>query len=271
MRKATTLPFTEMTVAGPYDASTNLGNYDTSRAPIDTIVIHTTVGSAEAAATRFADLKSNVSAHYLVKKDGSLIHFLEETYTAYHAGNYIMNKRSIGIEHEDGGDYNGIRPDALYQTSAKLVRDICQFYNIPIDRDHIKKHNEVSDAPTGCPDALDIDRIVREAQPPVDNCPAERDANWNIVNAVGDQLQIPADPNDKPGTTKKFREAIKALQDKPTTTIVQPVENPGTTTVEVPLTVDPGKGPIDVSNLQSPKDTRSPLAKLIDLILSKFK
>lgn len=159
MRPATTIiPYTELEVAD--------GNFDTSRTPIDRVIIHTMVGTWQGAAARFDNPISKVSAHYGVKSDGSLIHWLEEYNTAYHADDYPMNKRSIGIEHEDGGDYNGTRPDALYQTSAKLVRDICQFYNIPIDRNHIKKHSEVSDAPTGCPDALDIDRIVREANNP---------------------------------------------------------------------------------------------------------
>lgn len=154
-RKSTSLPYTELEVA--------TGNFDTSRATIDRVIIHTMDGTWEGAAARFDNPTSQVSAHYGVKLDGTLIHWLEEFNTAYHAGDYAMNQRSIGIEHEDGADYNGVRPDVLYTESAKLVRDICQFYNIPIDRQHILKHNEVSDAPTGCPDALDIDRIVTEA------------------------------------------------------------------------------------------------------------
>lgn len=155
-RTATTLPYTELEVAD--------GNFDTSRAPIDRIVLHTMVGTWQGAAARFDNSASHVSAHYGVKLDGGLLHWLEEFNTAYHAGDYAMNQRSIGIEHEDGGDYNGIRPDILYESSAKLVADICKFYNIPIDRAHILKHSEVSDAPTGCPDALNIERIVVEAQ-----------------------------------------------------------------------------------------------------------
>jgi N-acetyl-anhydromuramyl-L-alanine amidase AmpD len=149
------------------------------------------VGSWQGAAARFDHYGTKVSAHYGVKLDGGLIHWLEEANTAYHAGSYSMNQRSIGIEHEDGGDYNGVRPDSLYKTSANLVRDICTFYNIPIDRQHILKHSEV--IPTGCPDALDIDRIVREAAalnaPPVkmatlpqselDQLRKDRDTNYN--------------------------------------------------------------------------------------------
>lgn len=153
-RIATSLPFKELEVAS--------GNYDTSRSPIDRIVIHTMVGTVTGAAARFDTYGTQVSAHYGIGLDGNLYHWLEETYTAYHAGNYLMNQRSIGIEHEDGGDYNGARPDTLYNESAKLVADICKFYNIPCDRTHILKHNEI--IPTGCPDALDIDRIVRQAQ-----------------------------------------------------------------------------------------------------------
>lgn len=185
-RVATTaIPYTELEVAGPYDSATKTGNFDESRATIDRIVIHTMDGTWEGAAARFDNPSSNVCAHYGIKLDGGLLHWLEEYWTAYHAGNYAMNQRSIGIEHEDGGDYNGVRPDVLYQTSSKLVADICKFYGIPCDRDHIKKHNEVSDAPTGCPDALDIDRIVAGAHAilnPSTPPPASPTTDQNAIN-----------------------------------------------------------------------------------------
>lgn len=153
-RTVTTIPVKELPVAA--------GNWDSTRAPIDHVIIHTMVGTIASAASRF-NTKNQAAAHYGVGLDGSLVHWVDEDNTAYHAGDYPMNQRSIGIEHEDNGDYNGNRTDALYTASAALVKDICAFYNIPVDRDHIRKHSEVSDNPTGCPDALDIDRIVREA------------------------------------------------------------------------------------------------------------
>lgn len=155
------IPSTELEVAGPYNGHT--GNFDKTRGPIDKIIIHTMAGTWEGAAARFDDPTSNVSAHYGIKETGELIHWLEEYWTAYHSGDYLINQTSIGIEHEDLGNYNDPRPDALYLTSAKLVADICRFYGIPCDREHIKKHSEVSDAPTACPDALNIDRIVKMA------------------------------------------------------------------------------------------------------------
>ncbi len=171
-RVATTIiPYTELTVA--------TGNFDKSRSPIDRIIIHTMVGTWQSAANRFGQYGTQVSAHYGVKQDGGLVHWLEEYWTAYHAGNYAMNQRSIGIEHEDGGNYNGIRPDSLYQTSGKLVADICKFYNIPIDRTHILKHSEI--IPTGCPDALDIDKIVAYALKYA-NPPTQSPANKKIAD-----------------------------------------------------------------------------------------
>ncbi len=154
-RTVTTLSVTEMPVA--------TGNWDSTRTPIDRVIIHTIVGTIASAASRFNTPGTGVSAHYGVSLTGSLVHWVDETNTAYQSGDYPTNQRSIGIEHEDNGDYNGVRPDVLYAASARLVNDICNFYQIPIDRIHILKHSEVSDAPTSCPDALDIDRIVSEA------------------------------------------------------------------------------------------------------------
>ena len=134
-RKVTTLPVVEKTVCQT--------NADQKRSPIDRIIIHTEVGTQVAADHRFNDCASKVSAHYGVGLDGSIWHWVDEDWVAYHAGDYPMNQRSIGIEHEDNGLYNDPRPDALYTSSSQLVADICKFYSIPCDRQHIIKHSEV--------------------------------------------------------------------------------------------------------------------------------
>lgn len=161
-RQVTTLKVTEKTVGPKYNPTTKLGNWDSSRTTINKIIIHTMVGSAQSADTRFNDPASNVSAHYGVLLTGEIWHWVDEDKNAYHAGAYNINQESIGIEHEDNGDYNGIRPDTLYNASGALVKEICNFYNIPIDRQHILGHREVH--ATACPDTLDIDRIVSIAQ-----------------------------------------------------------------------------------------------------------
>jgi len=149
------MPYTELPVAD--------GNFDTSRKPIKGIVLHTTVGCWPGAAARFRTPNQQASSNYLVNLDGSLIFFLEEYYTPYTNGNYASNQETITIEHEDCGNYNGPRTPALYETSKRLVADVCKFYGIPCDRSRIRKHSEVSLTGTACPDSLDVERIVREA------------------------------------------------------------------------------------------------------------
>jgi hypothetical protein len=161
-RKVTSLPVKELTVARQYIPGVQTGCWDKNRLAIDKIIIHTIVGTIAAANSRFNNPDQVVSAHYGIGLDGSIYHWVDEDNVAYHSGKYAVNQTSIGIEHEDNGNYNGTRTDALYKSSAQLVRNICEFYNIPIDRKHIIKHNEVP-YPTACPDNLDIDRIVKEA------------------------------------------------------------------------------------------------------------
>lgn len=155
-RSATTaIPYTEYPVA--------YGNFDTSRAPIDRIALHTEVGFKTGTEGTFNNPQSHVSAHYGINQDGSVDHFLEEFYTAYHAGEISFNRRSIGIEHEDFGKPNSERPDALYEKSSLLVADICKYWGIPCDSNHIFRHQNVPGSSTACPDSLDTNRIISRA------------------------------------------------------------------------------------------------------------
>lgn len=163
-RTYTTLPYTEYTTTA-YDD-------DLYRKPIIRIVIHSTVCTTQQAINTFSSPNATTSAHYIIGNDGSLHAGLEEFNVAFHSGNYPMNQMSIGIEHEW---YSGIHPSAqLYATSAKLVKDICSFYNLPIDSATIIPHKQV--VPTGCPNEIDVARIIREASggsPVIDDCPAK--------------------------------------------------------------------------------------------------
>lgn len=148
-------------------------NYNTGRLGygVNGVIIHTVVGTMTACDGTFQNPTRQASAHYCVADDGSVIHqYVNENDTAWHCGRYypdssnpLANVNTIGIEHGDNGAPYSPRPDALYVTSAALVRDICTRYGIPMDRTHIRKHLEVSVAITTCPDTLDIDRIVAMA------------------------------------------------------------------------------------------------------------
>jgi hypothetical protein len=129
------------------------------------IVLHTMVGTIASSNDRFQNdsvpMQSRASAHYGVGSAGSIVQWVDESDGSWANGDWSMNMESVAIEHEDMGESNAPRPDALYTASAALVRDICNRYGLPIDRAHILDHRQVT--ATSCPDSLDTDRIVREA------------------------------------------------------------------------------------------------------------
>lgn len=135
-------------------------NFDTSRKPITTVVIHWFGAGNQAGADAQFQKTPGTSAHYSVE-DTTIHQYVKEEHVAYHAGNYPMNQRSIGIEHSATPD----RPasEATYQTAGKLLGEICARHNIPLDREHIIKHSEVPRA-TQCCGTIDIDKLINIAK-----------------------------------------------------------------------------------------------------------
>ena len=154
MRKYTSLPYTEYPVA--------IGHFDKSRSPITTIVLHSSASTRQGLINTFGGGTRQVSAHYGVDNDGSLLAFLEEYWTAFHSGNYAMNQKSIGIEHIDNGASVKLHTDQQYQTSIKLIADICTYYKITPSKSTIIPHSAVT--ATACPNGLDVDRIITGVQ-----------------------------------------------------------------------------------------------------------
>ncbi|HEV8536512.1 MAG TPA: peptidoglycan recognition family protein [Candidatus Limnocylindria bacterium] len=138
-------------------------NYTVGRGgnPVTFIVDHWTVVMFEAAIRRFKDPRSILSAHYVIGQDGRIAQLVSEDDTAYHAGVYAVNERSIGIEHEAGP---AMPPsDALYRASARLHADIAGRYGLALRvGSTVLPHNAI--VPTECPGTLDLERIVREAR-----------------------------------------------------------------------------------------------------------
>jgi hypothetical protein len=161
MREQTTLPHEYIYVGREWNPVTQKGNFDKSRAVIDTIFIHSMDGFLNGTTAWFQNPNTVPSAHYGIGLDGRLVQWLPETVTAYHAGVYSWNQRSVSIEHEDNGNNQIVRSDALYEKSAQLVAEISMAHGIPLDREHVKMHRDVK--ATACPGTLDIDRIIRRA------------------------------------------------------------------------------------------------------------
>jgi hypothetical protein len=116
---------------------------------IDFIVIHIAQGSYSGTIGWFQNPRSNVSAHYVVGRRGSVAQCVHNEDIAWHAGNWRFNKKSIGIEH--AGYASQWWTDRMYHSSAKLSAYLCRRFNIPPWRHYIRGHRSVPGVATRCP------------------------------------------------------------------------------------------------------------------------
>lgn len=142
-------------VASPADASdtrwlpATAANFTVGRAgnAIRYIVIHDTELSYDLTLRSFQRPASRTSAHYVIRgSDGQITQMVAESNTAWQAGNWSMNQRSIGIEHEFDRVTNPRFTEAQYRASAQLACAISGRYGIPLDRQHVIGHVEVPGA-----------------------------------------------------------------------------------------------------------------------------
>ncbi|CAK0756606.1 N-acetylmuramoyl-L-alanine amidase [Azospirillaceae bacterium] len=97
-------------------------------AVIDILLVHYTgMPTAQIALERLCDPKAQVSAHYTIDEDGTILRHVEESQRAWHAGvgfwrgDRDVNSRSIGIELVNPGHEFGYRPFPKAQMTAFLV------------------------------------------------------------------------------------------------------------------------------------------------------
>ncbi|MFC3494752.1 N-acetylmuramoyl-L-alanine amidase [Glycomyces rhizosphaerae] len=110
---------------------------------INAIVIHDTEGCYDGTLDVVQD-PARISWNYTVRSsDGHIAEHLDHKNVGWQAGNWAVNMRSLGIEHEgfaaDGSWYTEI----LYRNSAELVGFLADRYDVPIDRAHILGHDNV--------------------------------------------------------------------------------------------------------------------------------
>jgi hypothetical protein len=134
------------------------------------IVLHTMVGWRAGTRAAFLSAARQASSTYGAMLDGSRDQYVKESDGPWTNGTMAgvgSNLDAITIECEDGGDYNGPRTPALYQSVAQLVADIASRHNIPLLHRRVGGgvigHHECDGSSTACPDSLDIDRVIREA------------------------------------------------------------------------------------------------------------
>lgn len=108
------------------------------------IIIHTMQGTYEGTKSWFAQAQAGTSAHYGISFEGDVCQFVADEDTAYHAGNMLYNRCSIGIELE-GFQEKGYFPEPMLTALATLIKELSSRHNIVLDREHIVGHNEVPD------------------------------------------------------------------------------------------------------------------------------
>ena len=105
------------------------------RKPNFVIIHHTAQNSCEQTLITFTMQRTQVSAHYVICKDGTVHHMLNDYMRAWHAGvgtwgnDADINSSSIGIEL----DNNGFEPftEAQLNSLLQLLSSLKKQYNIP--------------------------------------------------------------------------------------------------------------------------------------------
>ena len=123
------------------------GNHDLSDRParqkIEYIIIHDTEGSY-ATTLHLVQDPTYVSWHYTLRSaDGHIAQHVNTKDVAWHAGNWFVNAKSVGLEHEGFAASGAWYTEAMYRTSSKLVRYLALRLGIPLDRQHILGHDNV--------------------------------------------------------------------------------------------------------------------------------
>jgi N-acetyl-anhydromuramyl-L-alanine amidase AmpD len=138
-------------IPAPYEqygpGPTQYGNHDLSDRParqkIEYIVIHDTEASWATTLDLVQD-PTYVSWHYSLRSvDGHIAQHVKTKDVGWHAGNWYVNAKSIGLEHEGFAAQGTWYTEAMYRTSAKLVRHLALRLGIPLDRQHIIGHDNV--------------------------------------------------------------------------------------------------------------------------------
>jgi N-acetyl-anhydromuramyl-L-alanine amidase AmpD len=141
-------------VPAPYEqfGNNDYGNHDVADRPasqsIKYIVVHDTEGSWDGVLNLIKD-PTYVSWNYTIRStDGLIAQHVKAKDVAWHAGNWYVNSKSVGIEHEGFlTSPDAWYTEAMYRSSARLVKYLAAKYGIPLDRQHILGHDTVP-APT---------------------------------------------------------------------------------------------------------------------------
>ncbi|MGW6569428.1 N-acetylmuramoyl-L-alanine amidase [Streptomyces sp. NPDC054975] len=137
-------------IPAPYEefGDKDYGNHDKANRPasqsIDYIVVHDTEATWDVTLKLVQD-PTYVSWQYSLRSsDGHVAQHLSLKDVGWHAGNWFVNAKAVGLEHEGFLTApDSWYTEAMYRASARLVRYLAQRYDIPLDRQHVLGHDNV--------------------------------------------------------------------------------------------------------------------------------
>ncbi|WP_316738040.1 N-acetylmuramoyl-L-alanine amidase [Pedobacter aquatilis] len=106
------------------------------RKPNFVIIHHTAQDSLNQTIKTFHSTKAGTSAHYVISRDGKVVHMVNDYLRANHAGiskwgkDTDLNSSSIGIELDNNG-VGDVWQDAQINSLIKLLATLKKTYNIP--------------------------------------------------------------------------------------------------------------------------------------------
>lgn len=110
---------------------------------LDYILIHDTETAYQPTVNLVQDPTYLAWNYTLRSADGHVANHLDPADIGWHAGNWFLNMHSIGIEHEGWAGTGTWYTEAMYRSSAALVRHLAEEHDIPLDRAHVLGHDQV--------------------------------------------------------------------------------------------------------------------------------
>jgi len=160
--------------------------------PINTLVLHATAGPFVPSLHWLVDPNAQVSAHYLISKEGVIFQLVKETDRAWHAGKSFwkgwtdLNHNSVGIELVNQNDGVDPYPEEQVDACRWLSRQIVRRYNI--EREMLTTHYLISPGrktdPRGFP--------LEEFRDSIFAAPVDLKAE--LIKATFDAVNIPYNP-----------------------------------------------------------------------------
>lgn len=156
---------------------------------VDYIVIHYTAGDGDTAennARYYAGVDRKASAHYFVD-ERETVRSVHEADTAWHAGNFTMNSRSVGVElcsqKDEKGDY--FIPEETLKRGIELVKSLMKTYEIPVQR--VIRHFDVTGKICPAPMVTNPQKweeFLRALQEDMPSLWAEEACTWAVQQGI---------------------------------------------------------------------------------------